>query len=102
MKEAKPIDVSGMKPLPSTKIKFTPINPVKVPKKVEEDFLQTVGKYTPGILLAYGKSALLFLADSEYTKDVLPAPIPFLLRWTAKGISFFAKRFSVKEKDLPI
>lgn len=93
MKEPKPIDVSNIRIIEKKdgpkRIELIPIPPEK-----ERTIMELVGDKFPYLLLRYGRTGI----DKILDWDVLPAPIPFLLKGLRWGIDFAARRFYVEQK----
>lgn len=71
------------------------ISLIPVPE-VESNIIAQIGNSAPYYILAYGKSSLQYLVD--YVP--LPQFLAVVLKWTIKGLSYAAKQYSVKEKDI--
>lgn len=66
---------------------------IKVPGKAEQKLLEKAVKFLPFLIMQYGKNAL-----NKLTELPLPSPLPFIFKWTARGIGYAADRFSVEQK----
>lgn len=55
----------------------------------EKAFLESIGDALPLFILQYGEDALQKLIDL----GLLPAPLPFILKWTKWGISKARQHF---------
>ena len=92
MKQPKPIDVSNMEPVGRIDHERVPVKLVPIPEREEKGILEKIGDRLPYFILRYGQSSIKKLVD------YLPGPLGFILKWTGKGISWAAKRYSVEQK----
>jgi len=88
------LDTSKIKRAEITEKPFVPLGMIKLPKKKQDNLFEKIGDYAPYYLLERGASSINKILELA----PLPSPLPFILRWTAKGISFAAKKMSVQEK----
>ncbi len=94
--QAKPIynispAVSKYLKLPVDKVELIP-----VPKKIEKGVLEKLGDGAPYFILAYGADSLNKLLEWV----PLPPFVSTIIKWSAKGLSYAAKQYSVEQKEL--
>jgi len=88
------LDISKIKIRPVKEKPLEKLDMIKVPNKKHDSLFEKIGDYAPYYLLERGASSIKKLLDIA----PLPSPLPFILRWTAKAISFSAKKLSIDEK----